>query len=73
MDENGQEINPTVNVKITVNDEPIYNDTNRKDETNIEAEVSGKGTVTVKVWINDIKKTTKQFNLSTENPVLTID
>ena len=73
LDENGQEINPTVNVKITVNDEPIYNDTNRKDETNIEAEVSGKGTVTVKVWINDIKKTTKQFNLSTENPVLTID
>ena len=73
LDENGQEINPTVNVKITVNDEPIYNDTNRKDETNIEAEVSGKGTVTVKVWINDIKKTTKQFNLSVENPVLTID
>ena len=73
LDENGQEINPNVNVKITVNDEPIYNDTNRKDETNIEAEVSGKGTVTVKVWINDIKKTTKQFNLSTENPVLTID
>lgn len=73
LDENGQEIDPTVNVKITVNDEPIYNDTNRKDETNIEAEVSGKGTVTVKVWINDIKKTTKQFNLSTENPVLTID
>ena len=73
LDENGQEINPNVNVKITVNDEPIYNDTNRKDETNIEAEVSGKGTVTVKVWINDIKKTTKQFNLSVENPVLTID
>ena len=73
LDENGQEIDPTVNVKITVNDEPIYNDTNRKDETNIEAEVSGKGTVTVKVWINDIKKTTKQFNLSVENPVLTID
>ncbi len=72
-DKDGNEIEPTVNVKITVNDETVYSDTNRKDETNIAAEISGKGTVTVKVWINDIKKTTKQFDLSVDNPVLSID
>ena len=72
-DEAGNEIEPTVNVKITVNDETVYNDSNRKDETNIVSEISGKGTVTVKIWINDIKKTTKQFDLSVDSPVLTID
>ncbi len=73
VDETGNEIEPTVNVKITVNDETVYSDVNRKDETEIIAEISGKGTVTVKIWINDIKKTTKQFDLSVDNPVLSID
>ena len=73
VDETGKEINPTVNVKITVNDEVVYSDVNRRDETGIVAEVSGKGTVTIKIWVNDIKKTTKQFDLSVDSPVLSID
>lgn len=72
-DENGNEIDPTVKVKITVNDETVYSDSNRKDETEIISEISGKGTVTVKVWVNEIKKITKQFDLSVDDPVLTID
>lgn len=41
-DENGNEIDPTVKVKITVNDETVYSDSNRKDETEIISEISGK-------------------------------
>ncbi len=55
-DENGNEIDPTVKVKITVNDETVYSDSNRKDETEIISEISGKGTVTVKVWVNEINQ-----------------
>jgi len=73
LDENGQEIDPTVNVKITVDDDTICDEAIRKDATNIEKKVYGKGTVIVKVLINGINRTTKQFNLSVENPVLTID
>ncbi len=72
-DENGNEINPTVTVKITVNDEVVYSSTHRKDETNITANVSGKGTVTIKILVDDVRKDMKQFDLSVENPVLTID
>ena len=73
VDENGNEINPTVGVKITVNDEVVYSSTHRKDETNITAEVSGKGTVTIKVLVDEVRLDMKQFDLTVENPVLTID
>ena len=72
VDEAGNEINPTVNVKITVNDENIHSTTHRKDEADITVDVYGKGTVTVKVWIDDTMETMKQFNLSVENPELII-
>ncbi len=73
IDENGNEINPTVAVKITVNDETVYSSTHRKDETNITANVSGKGTVTIKILVDDVRIDMRQFDLSVENPVLTID
>ena len=73
IDENGNEINPTVGLKITVNDEVVYSSTHRKDETNITANVSGKGTVTIKILVDDVRIDMKQFDLSVENPVLTID
>ncbi len=72
-DEEGNEINPTVQVKITVNDETVYSAKHRKDETEITAEVSGKGTVTIKVLVDDVREDMRQFDLSAENPVLTID
>ncbi len=73
IDENGNEINPTVALKITVNDETVYSSTHRKDETNITANVSGKGTVTIKILVDDVRIDMRQFDLSVENPVLTID
>ena len=73
QDENGIEINPTVGLKITVNDEVVYSSTHRKDETSITANVSGKGTVTIKILVDDVRIDMRQFDLSVENPVLTID
>lgn len=73
-DENGAEIDPTVNVKITVNDENVHSKSHRKDKADmISVDVYGKGTVTIKVWINDAIKSVQQFDLSVENPTITIE
>ncbi len=73
QDEEGNEINPTVQVKVTVNDETIYSQEHRKDESEIVIEASGKGTVTVKVLVDDVRQYMGQFDLTVEKPVLTID
>lgn len=73
-DEEGNEINPTVSLYITVDDETIYREDNqRRDDENINANASGKGTVTVKVFVDGVRKSMKQFDLSVENPTLVID
>ena len=61
IDEEGNEIDPTVDLKITVNDENVHSTAHRKDETDITVDVYGKGTVTVKVWIGETMETMKQF------------
>ena len=38
-----------------------------------DVKVTGKGTVEIKIFIDELKKTTTQFNLNSSNPVLTID
>lgn len=73
VDEEGIEINPEVKVNVTVDDESVYSMSHRKDATDISIEVSGKGTVTVKVWVDDTRKAMQQFNLSVENPELIIE
>ncbi len=75
IDENGQEIDPTVDLRIEVNGDTVYREENqRKDSTEITATASGKGTVTVKIFVDDVKITSdKQFDLTVENPVLQID
>ena len=73
-DENGNEINPTVNLRIEVDGDNIYREENqRKDTTEIVRTVSGKGTVTVKVFADEVKYAEKQFDLSVDNPTLVID
>lgn len=69
----GEEINPTTNLRIEVDGDTIYKDTPRKDATAITATAQGKGTVTVKVFVDDVKVKEMQFDLNQENPVLTID
>ena len=73
-DEDGNELNPTVQLKITVNGETIYDYAVRKDKEDFTTKVSGKGTVTIKIFIDGIKKgSDRTLNLNAENPVLDID
>jgi len=64
---------PKVTVKITVNDETVYNEKNAKDTTKITKQISGKGTVTVKVYIDEVLEGTKQLDLNSSNPVLNFE
>ena len=74
VDETGTEINPTVQLEVRVNDETVYKETQRKDVENITVPVSGKGTITIKVFIDGVKNgSDKTLNLNSDNPVLNID
>ncbi len=73
-DELGNELNPTVDFYITVNDETVYKEAKqRRDAESITATASGKGTVTVRVFVDGVRKAIQQFDLSVENPVLLIN
>lgn len=76
-DEEGNEINPNVQVEVRVTSEgtedTIYNESHRKDTSNISIQVSGKGTITVKVFIDGVRKTQNTLNLNASKPVLTVD
>ena len=72
-DESGNEINPTVKVKVTVDGDNQYEEEKRKDETSLVVEVHGKHTVTVKVWIGDQMYGMQQLTLTDENPVISFE
>ena len=72
-DEAGNEINPTVKVKVTVDGDNQYEEEKRKDETSLVVDVHGKHTVTVKVWIGDQMYGMKQLTLTDENPVISFE
>ena len=73
-DEQGNEINPTVSFYITVDEETVYKEEKqRKDETQITQAITGKGTVTVKVFVDGVRKAMQQFDLSKNNAILIID
>lgn len=61
--------NRRAKVKIVVGDDVIYNDTVNKTETNLSKEFQGIGTVTVKVYIDDILEKTVQLNLNEKTSV----
>lgn len=64
-DEEGNEIIENAQIKIVVGNDTIYNEKKTKTTTNISAKFSGKGTVTVKVYIDDVLKGTKEINMNT--------
>ncbi len=76
-DEEGNEINPDVEVEIRVisegSEDTVYSQTHRKDTENISIPVSGKGTITIKVFIDGVRKAEKPLNLNSEKPILNID
>lgn len=64
-DEEGNTTVEKATVKITVGNDTIYNESKAKNTTNISASFSAKGTVTIKVYVDDILKGTKEINMNT--------
>ena len=77
VDEDGNEINPTAQIKVTVTsggvEETVFSEEERKDNTNLKVKVSGKGTITVKVFVDDVRKAQEILDLNESNPTLNID
>ncbi len=63
-DEDGKEIVEKAKVRITVGDDTIYNQQDAKTKTDISANFNAKGTVTIKVYVDDILKGTKEINMN---------
>lgn len=61
-----------VNLKVVVGADTVYKSAVAEDSTAITAEASGTGTVTVKVYIDDVLKRTESLNLNSTKS-LTID
>lgn len=63
-DEDGEEVIEEGKVKIVVGNDTIYNEKKKKTATDISASFSAKGNVTIKVYVDDILKGTKELNLN---------
>ena len=63
----------TVQVEIKVNEETVYKESHSRDTEQISQVITGKGTVTIKVFVDGVRKAQKTLNLNSENPVLNID
>lgn len=60
----------TVKVEVKVGEDSVYKGTKSKNDT-FDVDVSGIGTITVKVYIDDVLGTrTKQFNLNTQKEIV---
>lgn len=57
-------------VKLVVGEDTVYNKKHKESETNIKVNFSGIGTVTVRLYVDDILKSTKQINLSEINTIV---
>lgn len=64
---------PKVKLEIKVGEDRIHNETHSKDTTKITETVEGKGTVTVRVYVDDVLKGTKTLDLNSSNPVVTFE
>ena len=73
VDEDGNPITEEeiqdVTVKIVVEDDTVYNEEIDPTTTNLMVSISGKGTVTVKVYVDDVIKKTQDINLNEETSV----
>lgn len=71
LDAEGNEINPeaTVTVKVTSagKEETVYNEKYRKDTSTIIFDVKGVGTITIKVYVDDVLKRQTQMNLNSSD------
>lgn len=71
LDAEGNEINPeaTVTVKVTSagKEETVYNEKHRKDTSTIIFDVKGVGTITIKVYVDDVLKRQTPMNLNSSD------
>ena len=71
LDAEGNEINTeaTVTVKVTSagKEETVYNEKHRKDTSTIIFDVKGVGTITIKVYVDDVLKRQTQMNLNSSD------
>ena len=71
LDADGNEIDPeaTVTVKVTSagKEETVYNEKHRKDTSTIMFDVKGVGTITIKVYVDDVLKRQTQMNLNSSD------
>ena len=65
-DEDGNEIIENAQIKIVAGNDTIYNEKKPKTTTNITAKFSSKGTIEVKVYIDDVLRGTKQINMNSD-------
>jgi len=62
----------SVKLKVVVGGDTVYSEKQKKNTTNVAVGFSGVGTVTIKVYVDDVLKTTKQLNLN-NSTTLTIE
>lgn len=62
----------TATVKIVAEGDTLYSKKVAQDKTDITTKVTGKGTVTIKVYVDDVIKSTKDINLN-QTTTLTIE
>lgn len=71
LDAEGNEINPEATVTVTVTsagkEETVYNEKHRKDTSTIIFDVKGVGTITIKVYEDDVLKRQTQMNLNSSD------
>ena len=63
-DENGNEKVENAMIRIMVGNDNIYNESKPMNATDISASFSAKGNVTIKVYVDDILKGTKEINMN---------
>ena len=63
----------TAEVKITVDGDTVYSERNEKTTTKITQTIEGKGTVEVKVYVDDVVKGTKNLDLNKSNAVVNFE
>lgn len=70
---NEEVVVPKVQVKITVNNDIVYNEQQAKDTSKITTSIQGKGTVEVKVYVDDVLKGTQNLDLNASNPIVNFE
>ena len=61
-----------VSLKVTVDDEVIYKQDVPENTENVNVTVEGKGTVDIKVYINEVRERRQQMDLNSDNTILDI-